>query len=200
MKANLEERIADAITDNLSSGALAALLAEVDDADAAARKTREAASQAALDPATRPAAVAAARKAMEDAEFSSRRLEIAKTKLAELQSEAAARERSDANAVEYAATVAERDQLAADLRKEYPELAARIVGLIERIEANDARIIAANQTRSGPWVRSAEAVARNAPPNWEARADGALLKLSSIRLPRFESVGGNHGYLWPKPI
>ena len=89
---DLEIRIADAFDAKLSSKALRELLAEVDRADQEAQEGSRKANAIALDPATRPDAVAAARKLMEDADFRRLRMERAKDKLTELQKAAVRRE------------------------------------------------------------------------------------------------------------
>jgi hypothetical protein len=188
-KLDLETRIADAFGAKLSSAQLADLLAEVAQADQEAKDASERASQIALDPATRPDAVSQARREMEDANFRRDRMERATVKLGELRSGALAREQLEEAQKERAAATAERDQLAKDLA-EYEVLSGKIVKLLERLRASNARIGEFN---------SAEAIARGAGDEWLVRADSTLPKLlTSVQLPKFRRDGTNQGYQWPQ--
>lgn len=155
--ASLDERIATALSKPQSSAQLQALLS---DAAQAAQTAADAASQArerALDPATRPAEVAMARKVMEDSQFASIRLDNAAEKLKQLVTEATKRERDTAVREERAAALAERDELAKDL-KEYAKLSDRMVILLTRLSRNNRRL--GGNHRSAGSERSAEAIAR----------------------------------------
>lgn len=125
--ADLETRIADAIGAQLSSKDIAALLDEVSAADVEAK----AASERALNPATKPADVAKARKAMEDSDFRSKRMSLATERLTERHREAVEREGADARKAVQDAVIAERDQLAKDLQ-EYDQLSAKVGDLSTR--------------------------------------------------------------------
>lgn len=152
----LEDRIADAFAAQLKSADLAALLDEVAKAEEKARADYAVAKDVALDPATRPAAVAAARKTMEDAQFASTRLDNATEKLKQLLDETTKRERDAAAREERAAALAERDELAKDL-KEYAELADRMVSLLTRLSRNNRRL-GGDHRHAGP-ERGAESIA-----------------------------------------
>lgn len=156
----LEDRIADAFAAQHKSADLAALLEEVGKAEEKARADHSAAKDVALDPATRPAAVAAARKTMEDAEFASSRLMNATEKLKQLVTDAQSRERETARREEHAAALAERDELAKDL-KEFAELTDRMVALLTRLSRNNRRL--GGDHRSAGPERGAEAIARGVP-------------------------------------
>jgi len=183
LKADLETRIADSFAATLPSRDIAALLAEVTEADQAAARSSEEANKVALDPATRPDAVAAARKVMEDAQFKRLRMENATAGLQKLKSQAEAREAAEIAAKELALATIERDQLAKDLL-EYDELSRKIVVLLDRLRASDARIGRNN---------SAEIVARGG--NFDPWFPDLQL---GVRLPSFQRGGGNMGYLWPR--
>ncbi|APO67251.1 hypothetical protein IE4872_CH01609 [Rhizobium gallicum] len=194
VKADLETRIADAFDSQLSSKQIADLLAEVAQADAEAKAASDGANETALDPATRPDAVAKARKEMEDADFRRLRMERATLKLGEMKAEAIERERKDAAARELSAALVERDRLVKDLQ-EYEPHALKIVELLKRLEASDRRIKAAS---AGQWNESAESIARNAGQGWGVNVDPTLPRLlDGVRLPKFRRDGTINGYLWP---
>lgn len=187
---DLDNRIADAFTADLSSGQIAALMEEVEQADRAAQDASVRASEAALDPATRPDAVAKARKEMEDADFTRRRMEKAAERLMDLHDQAIKRERSEANLKEFQAARAERDQLVEDL-KEYPELLDKITALILRVRDNDMRLERANSMRgsSENWLYSAEYLAGGSPAQWRADGSADQPRLISSKLVELTSKG-----------
>lgn len=189
MKADLETRIADALGATLSSGELTTLVGEVKAADERARATSATASDRALDPKTKPADVATARKDAEDAEFYRRRMERAMAALTDLHKAALNRERLEAQRKEHEAGIAERDALVADLA-EYDELANKIVCLLNRLQASNARVGEFN---------SAEIIARQAGERWVNVVDATLPKLlQTVKLPKFKRDGTIRGYLWPQ--
>lgn len=189
MKADLETRIADAIGAVLPSTALASLLDEVAAADKDAEAASIAANERALDPATKPADVAKARKDAEDADFSRRRMDRAKTALSEQLAKAKGRERAEVQRRELEAAAAERDQLIIDLA-EYDELSRKIAALLVRLDASNARV---------GVHHSAEIAARQTGDHWIVNIEEALPKLLEMtRLPKFRRDGTNIGYLWPK--
>ncbi len=186
---DLETRIADAFATEMTSQQLAELLVEVEQADEAAKAASQKASEIALDPATRPEAVTTARKDMQDTDFRRDRFERARVKLSELKAAAISREQRAAREREHSAAIAERDQLVKDLQ-EYDALARRIAGLLNRLQASNARV--------GDFA-SAEIIARGAGEDWAVRVDEALPKLlQTVRLPKFRRDGTNSGYLWPR--
>lgn len=188
---DLDNRIADAFTADLSSGQIASLMEEVEQADRAAQDASTRASEAALDPATRPDAVARARKEMEDADFTRRRMEKATERLKQLHDQAVRRERSEANRKEFEAARVERDQLVEDL-KEYPELLDKLTALILRVRDNDMRIERANSLcgGSGNWLHSAEFLACGSPSSWASDGTSDQPRLVHSRLVELTPKGG----------
>jgi hypothetical protein len=185
---SLEDRIADAIEAKLSSEELSNLLTDVDLADVAAKEASRLASDKALDPSTRPDKVEAARREMADADFRSKRLEIAAQKLSELHKLAVDREEAEERARQAKVAYAERDQLVKDL-EEYDVLANRIVDLLMRLQANNRKV---------PSDETAEIIARNAGVYWVVNVDDTLPKLpEATKLPKFRRDGTNYGYIWP---
>jgi multidrug efflux pump subunit AcrA (membrane-fusion protein) len=193
MKLDIETRIADAFDAQLSSKQLSALLVEVAQADQDAKLASEKANETALDPATRPDAVAKARKDMEDADFRRLRMERATAKLTELRDGALEREKSEARSAEQAAAIIERDQLVKDL-EEYAILAPKIATLLSRLQANNNRL-----EKTGGWIDRAEPIARHADQSivhtHDSRLPGLLM---GVKLPKFRKDGTIHGYLWPQ--
>lgn len=191
---SLDDRIADAFEAELSSTELKALLDEVSVADAAAKAESQAASKVAFDPAVRPAKVAEARKAMEDADFRSRRMSAATGSLGEhLQ---AAIKREDASRLRKLQdeAIAERDQIVADLPA-YIQAAAIIENLMTRVAANNAHLVAAFGLAG--QFQTAERIARGLPESWIASPTPNTPPLiEGVRLPKFRS-DNNHGFLWP---
>lgn len=185
-KASLDIRIADTFDRMQSSEHIRALLDEVSQAEAKAREVHAEAKQIALDPATRPDALAKARKDMDDNEFASTRMTNASAKLKELLAAAQDREQVERNRAEHAAAKKERDELAAELEREYPALCEKLTSLMERVASSDQRIAKANQLHAGEWLGSAEMTARGAPQNWEVSPDVSFPRLvAMVRLPAF---------------
>lgn len=192
----LDDRISAAFTGTPSSDEIAALLTDVSVADDKAKSLYADAKERALDPATPATEVTKARKAMDDCEFASQRMSNATARLNELLATIKQGETETARQHEFDAAVAERDQLAAEMAEEWPELELKIVDLLTRVAASNARLSHAN---NGAIVRSAEAIARNAPADFDTNPASLLRLVECVRLPAF--VGGdpqNFGYAWPK--
>lgn len=154
---DLDHRIADAFATTQSSADLAGLLREVGEAAAAAVAAQVEADRLALDPATRPEAVRAAREASGDATFRAARFNKAVEGLTQLHGQAKNREAAEAREREKAAALKERDELAADL-KEFAGLTTKIVGLLARLSRNNYRL-GGDHRSAGPH-RGAEAIIR----------------------------------------
>lgn len=189
----LETRIADAFGADFSSKQLSNLLEEVAQADEEAQAASERANEVALDPTTRPDAVAKARKDMEDANFRRLRMERAAVRLKEMRDKALRQEEAASRAAEQAAAIAERDQLVKDLA-EYEVLSGKIVKLLERLEANNRRL-----EKIVGWIDRAEPIARGAAQSmlhaYDERLPGLL---SAVKLPKFRKDETIHGYQWPQ--
>jgi|GEM_PF-1802872 len=196
--ASLDDRIADAFEAGMSSDALKALLAEVEQASADARAESEKAAARALDPKVRPAEVEVARRQMEDANFRSNRMDAAAEQLKELHGDAFRREAAERRSAEYAAAKAERDQLAKDLAA-YEEHASAIADLLDRLSRSNSRLKDANAGQSAEgWLCSAEVIARDAAHDFNVHFNERLPGLlSNVRLPLFRMDGSINGYAWP---
>lgn len=89
---------------------------------------------------------------------------------------------------------AEHDELVVDLRREWPELQARMITLLRRIQSSDARVEQANTLGVGR-LESAEADARGVPAIFRD-AVSPIARLTAIRFPNFTGSG----LAWPKPL
>ncbi|TPK42630.1 MULTISPECIES: hypothetical protein [unclassified Mesorhizobium] len=196
MNANisLDDRIAAAFTGSPTSADVATLLQAVGAADKRAKADHAVAKERALDPATPAADVAKARKAMEDAAFASERMSAAATRLNDL---LATTQKSEAEALrqtEMKAALVERDALAADLAREWPELERKMLDLLARLSANSDRL---TRAAAGAVVVTAEQIARKAPDNFAVNHSLSMPRLlTNLRLPAF--VGCSGGYVWPR--
>ncbi|MDT2022818.1 hypothetical protein [Methylocella sp. CPCC 101449] len=183
----LDERIVLAFEgDDLTVDALTDLLAEVDAESKMAAEACEKAKEALLSPTLRPAALDDAKRFAEAAETRRDRLALAASRLPDRLADARRREQRARIAAEHEAARAERDALAAELASTYPDLARTMVDLLSRLAANNQRIAAIQ--RSGYMLeplRSAEAVARSLPANWEVRPASGLASLLLCHLPAF---------------
>lgn len=111
-------------------------------------------------------------------------IEILEQKL----NEAVNSEKRRAADAERAAAIAERDDLAARLKSEWPALEYSIVELLTAIQSNEARLQSA-----APGEPNAEAVARDLPANFY-RNGVTLRRLKETKLPSFAEA--NH-LAWP---
>lgn len=154
-KLDLDERIATAFRTELHSDEIASLLEEAILADERAQADSDLARERALDPATPPADVTAARKVMEDCAFRRDRLGIAARRLDELLDGARKREREAALEADRHWIETERDALAAELQSRYPALADELGNLLNRLALNNAKV----ELFAG--MRNAEQIARD---------------------------------------
>ena len=145
----LADRIRGALTENLSSGAISAIISDAEAEAERLKASAAAAEQAQLDPLASADDIAAARATAADAEFQQKRLAVAQERLAGKLAEAQAAEQAERDAAAYDAALKERDALAADLSKIYPKAAQQIADLLARIAASDAAVKEANQARGG---------------------------------------------------
>jgi hypothetical protein len=192
--APLEERIAAALGDDTNAADLPALIAETEEAIVVATENAELEREKALDPIASPDATAA-RAAMEDAQFRLGRLRTLLPRLQRRHDEAQQNEYLEKWYADYIAIEAERDALAAELRELYPSLAAKVVDLLTRIEANDAEISKLHQARPAGMrrhLRSAELEARNL----DAFSRSAPSIVTQLQLPPWDETDA---VKWPPP-
>jgi hypothetical protein len=198
-RTHLDDRITAAFADGAKSSGVAALIVET---EAAAIAAGDAAGQArgrALDPVLSAPDVAKARAEMENAAFRRDRLEAAVTKLRERLKAVKAQEENDRRQVAYAKASAVRDELAAELARVYPPLAAQLADLMARIFASDREIEHIN-ARALPAEAErllvAELVARGLRGFVENSVEAVRIT-RDLRLPAFR-FDQHDPYAWPR--
>jgi hypothetical protein len=133
----LDDRMAAAFTDGATSDTVAALIQEAESAARAAGGAAEQAPTRPLEPATADAATS--RREMEDG-VRHERLQAVVSRLRERLTEVRAAEEDDRRRAAYEEASAERDELAAELARVYPPLAAQLADLLGRLRASNDRI------------------------------------------------------------
>jgi hypothetical protein len=182
MMSNLADRIALILQTEAASDAIAAILADVQAELLIVREASAAAQEKVLDPVSGTAAVTKARKELDDFTLQASRLEAAVDRLTSQLATACAREGEVARAKVYEEAKAERDALAKEILETYTDAAARIAGMLMRVNGIDLKVTAANQDRpeGAPYL---ELVARitQIPGGWDLT--------NAVRLPAIASVG-----------
>jgi hypothetical protein len=190
----LEERIATALSEDIASADVEALIAETDAAIAAADVAAEAERVKALDPIASPDA-AKARTAMEDAAFTRERLRTVLPRLQARLKQVVAAEYAAKWEPDFKRVEADRDALAAEMREAYSAAVARLVDLFQRAAECDrecARINGAAPYGDNRRLLKVELTARGVkgllqPDVWIAQ---------ELRLPYFTRDSGPI-YAWP---
>jgi hypothetical protein len=184
LNTTLEKRVAAALTDDITSADLAALIAETEAAITDADVTAEAERTKALDPALSPDATAA-REIMQVAEFARDRLRTVLPRLKERHKQIAAQEDLTQWSAYFETLKVERDALAAELRELYPEFETKITDLLARIAENDGKLSRLHQARPSGVVlhlRGAELEARSL--GGFTRSEPSIA--ATLKLPTFE--------------
>jgi hypothetical protein len=190
----LERRIAAALTSDIPSADIAALVAETEAAISQAEAAAEAERETALDPLASPDA-AKARTAMEDAAFTRDRLRTVLPRLQERLQQVQAAEYAARWEADFEEVEGRRNEMAQEYVATYPRLVAQLVDLFERIEAVDkeaSRINGSAPSCEQRRLRQVELVARG----FEAfsRSDPAITKI--VQLPDWEN---SSRMVWPPP-
>jgi len=192
----LDDRMAAAFTDGATSDTVAALIQEAESAARAAGGAAEQAPTRPLEPATADAATA--RREMEDG-VRHERLQAVVSRLRERLTEVRAAEEDDRRRSAYEEASAERDELAAELARVYPPLAAQLADLLGRLRASDDRIEHMNANALprgyGPLL-VAELVARGLDGFVHNAVDIPRI-VRRVQLPAFE-YDPHHTYVWPR--
>ena len=130
---NLEQRAVAALrNDSVSLTELTELICEVESALTAADVTAEETWREGIDPVLSPDPVLA-RERVKAAEFAYDRLGALLSRLEARHQQIAAAERNARWEADYGRVKAERDQLAAELAETYPQIVAKLVGLLNRV-------------------------------------------------------------------
>ncbi|MBO0903805.1 hypothetical protein [Jiella sonneratiae] len=200
----LSERIQAALRAGKSQG-VEALIFEAEAAAKQAVADHDAAKERALDPLLSDSEIAAARKAMEDANFTSERMTKAAAVLREKLSEFNRAEENDARRKVYDAALARRNAASACLRADYPDLAHKLGALLAEVVGADAAVTHANR-RLPDGVTEILPVERHARPTKEHIVPGGQkvpfipndsswpTLTRKIVLPAFEC--GRHPPIW----
>lgn len=137
--ASLDPRIANALAnDSIASNDIEALLKDVKDAAAQADEVAKSEAERALDPTN--TAPAQSRALADQSRFEHARLLRAIPLLAERLRQAQAREYALQWHQDFEQVEAERDALAEELTATYPDLVAKLVSLLDRIEVCDREV------------------------------------------------------------
>jgi hypothetical protein len=188
----LEERIASALSEDIASADVEALITETEAAIAAAEAERV----KALDPIASPNA-AKARAAMEDAAFTRERLRTVLPRLHARLKQVVAAEYAAKWEPDYKQVEALRDALAAEMREVYPRVKELLVSLFQRMAECDrecSRINGLAPDGEHRRLLKVELTARGVkgllqPDVWIAQ---------ELRLPAFPRETGPI-YAWPPP-
>lgn len=199
---SLDDRIAAAFGDDITSDEVATLTNEASGASRSANEAAEQARARALDPTLSARQVAEARRQMEDAAFARDRLSAAVPRLQQRRKELLAAEEDARRWVAYEKAKAERDRLAEELAHVYPPIAEQIAELVARIETNDQQIehINARALPSGAErLQVVELVARGVPGfSFAPERHVEVPRITKdLRLPAFEYTGRSQVYMWP---
>jgi hypothetical protein len=192
----LEERIATALSEDIASADVEALIAETEAAIAAANAAAEAERTKALDPIASPDA-AKARAAMEDAAFTCDRLRTVLPRLKTRLKQVVAAEYAARWEPDYEQVKAVRDALVAELKEVYPPVVAQVADLFNRMAECDrecSRINGLAPDGEHRRLRGVELTARGVkgllqPDVWIAE---------QLRLPAF-ARGNGPVLAWPPP-
>jgi hypothetical protein len=193
---SLEQRLTTALSGDILSSDLAALIVEIEAAINAADVAAEAERIKALDPIASPDA-AKARAAMEDAAFTRDRLRTVLPRLRARLKETQAAERFARWEGEFKRVEAARDALAAELRATYPDAVAKLVNLFQRAAECDrecSRIDLSAPTGEHRRLRTVELTARGV----EKLLQPDVFFSEVLRLPAYPRETGPV-LAWPPP-
>lgn len=142
------------------------------------------ADTASMNPLLNDAEAGEPRRKADDLRFEADRYGAKVTALSARVANLLDQERQAGDSKEREAAIAERDELAVDIARDYPRIVAEITRLVQRIIQSDARAKAAGH------LPSAEMIARRLGGNF-THADGVsgALRLQNIKLPLLDRPG-----------
>jgi hypothetical protein len=197
--ADLADRIAAVLKgDGVSSVEMSSLIAEAEQAAAAAATLAGATRENSLDPRLTVAEAKRARETAFEAEWQSERLTTALAGLREKLVEVRANEADAQRRVDYDKAAAERDRIAAELREFYPAAERRLAQLIAQLDANDHELTRINtqaMPRNGERLKSAELIARGL-DGWKIGVNEVTRITADLVWVRFEA-NPHEPYVWP---
>jgi hypothetical protein len=171
------------------------VIADVEAEIAATTVKMEAETAKSIDPALTTPEAREARNNAADFEHDIRRLNASLGMLAEKRDTLIAENAEAQRRARYDAAKAERDDLARHIRARYPEIAAELVAMAERILASNAQCDQANfQLPDGAAkLEQAEHLARGCGCYWEmSKGGGPVTYISQVRLPLLASGMGSY--------
>jgi hypothetical protein len=189
----LDQRIAAALTDDVTSSDLEALAAEVEMAVAQAEHEAVEARARALDPSV--ADPTEARAALANAEFAGDRSKAALPRLQARHREIDAAERYTSWRASYDDVVARQSALASELKVLYPAFEAAIIPLLNRIEEvdNEAIRLSFRKPLTADYQHHADGCEPRTVEQM-ARSGGGLSIMKDMKLPAW---AGNIVASWP---
>jgi hypothetical protein len=193
---NLDERIAAAFGEGSKSDDFATLIQDAEAAAIAADDVALRAKDRALDPAQPAVEVTTARREADDAAFKRDRLQMAVKRLRERLLVVRAAEENHRRQRDYDKAIVERDKLAQELTRVYPQAAATLADLMTRIEASDRDLAVINSRlpEGAERILAVELTARGM--IWFGRNSEAPSIVRDLRLPAFH-FDQHAAYTWP---
>jgi hypothetical protein len=164
---SLDERIAAAFGDDITSDEVVALIKEARDGAQSQKEVAQQARTRALDPALSIGEVAEARRQDIDATFAHERLSAAVPELQQRLKELAAEKENARRWLAYQRAETERDRLAEELARTYPPIAEQLAELIGRMAANDRQLDVINDYKR---PSGADRRGRARPPRLRSRS------------------------------
>ena len=197
MSSDLDECIAGAFADGVTSADVVSLIAEAESAALASGKSAEHARERALNPTLTANAVVEARRQMEDSAFRRERLQTAVSRLRDRLKEVRGQEENQRRQIDYERVKTERDKLAAELKAIYPAFESQLAELLPRIVENDRQIEFIN-ARAMPTgmerLLGAELIARGL-EGWRVNSSDVVRITRELRLPAFKH-NPHASYAW----
>jgi hypothetical protein len=193
--ASLDDRIAAAFAAAAKSDIFEPLIRDVEIAAKTANEMASAARETSLDPIRPSTEAAQARRELEDQTFKRDRFQAAAKRLSDRHRAVKAAEENARRKIEYDRVTAERDKLAEELARVYPQMAATLAALLQRIDANDHEIATLKPPDGAARLLSAELIARGM-PGFVRNGVEALSIITDLRLPAFH-FDQHAPYTWP---
>jgi hypothetical protein len=197
---DLVEHVRRAIAEPMPANEIAAVLDAAQQAEDAAHKQLRIAETAALDPLLDAVTVGQTWHEAEEARLAARRwgraLELLRARLTDVREA----EREVVREQRFAAAVASRDAIEAELRDKYPALAAEIASLLARLEEAERAVAACNRDlpKGASHLATAEMLARGVPGNFMLGPNRVTPLTLAVRLPILEGEASAFGAaVWP---
>lgn len=198
--AALADAVRRALTEPTPANEIAAVLDRVQQAEDAANRDLRLAEAQALDPLLDADAVGQAWNQAEESKLAARRwakaVEVLQVRLVDVREV----EREAQREKRFTEAVRLRDAVEKDLRERFPALAVELATLLERLEAAERAVAAANRDlpRGASHIVSAEALARGCSPNLSIGINRLTPLCLATRLPSLDGSASAVGaQVWP---